>query len=157
MSTLAALKKLEEQLKCAICLEDYKDPKVLQCFHVFCQNCLGHRRMVVQNEVGGRSLHCPTCRQATPIPPSGVSGLQSAFHINHLLEIQESLKKSKDSASSEREGGESNITTPSKRSLSTVLSMRTRNWNSFVKRVRSSSAQSVALEVETITVMNMKR
>ena len=111
MSTLIALKKLEEQLKCAICLEDYKDPKVLQCFHVFCQNCLGHRRMVVQNEEGGRSFICPTCRQPTPIPPSGVSGLQSAFHINHLLEIQESLKKSQDSASSERES-ESNSITP---------------------------------------------
>ncbi len=89
MSTLA-LKKLEE-LKCAICLEDYK---VLQCFHVFCQNCLEHRRMMVQNDEGGRSLLCPTCRQATP---SGVSDFQSAFHINHLLEIQESLKKSQDS------------------------------------------------------------
>ncbi len=70
--------------------------------------------MVVQNEEGGRSLLCPTCRQTTPIPSNGVSGLQSAFHINHLLEIQESLKKSKDSASSEREG-ESNITTSSKK------------------------------------------
>ncbi len=70
--------------------------------------------MVVQNEEGGRSFLCPTCRQATPIPPSGVSGLQSAFHINHLLEIQESLKKSQDSVSSEREGA-SNITTPSKK------------------------------------------
>ncbi len=100
MSTLA-LKKLEEQLKCAICLEDYKDPKVLQCLHVFCQNCLGHKRMVVQKE-GRRSLICPTCRQATPIPPSGVSGLKSAFHINRLSEIL-------DSASSEREGA-SNIT-----------------------------------------------
>ncbi len=113
MSTLA-LKKLEEQLKCAVCLEDYKDPKVLQCFHVFCQNCLGHRRMVVQNQEGGRSLLCPTCRQATPIPPSGVSGLQSAFHINHLLEIQESFKKGQDSPSSERKGA-SNITTQSKK------------------------------------------
>ncbi len=88
MATLA-LKKLEEQLKCAICLEDYEGPKVLQCFHVFCQKCLGHRTMVVQNEEGGRLLLFPTCRQATPIPPSGVSGLQSAFHINHLLEIRQ--------------------------------------------------------------------
>ncbi len=70
--------------------------------------------MVVQNEEEGRSLLCPTCRQPTPIPPSGVSSLQSAFHINHLLEIQESFKNGQDSASSEREGA-SNITTPSKK------------------------------------------
>ena len=30
-----ALKKLDEQLTCAICLDDYKDPKFLNCFHVF--------------------------------------------------------------------------------------------------------------------------
>ncbi len=105
MST-STLKKVKEGLQCAVCLTDYKDPKILQCFHVFCENCLG---MVVQNEEGGRSLLCPTCRQATPIPPSGVSGLQSAFHIHDLLEIQKSLKKDQDS------GGASNITTPSKK------------------------------------------
>ena len=31
----------------------------------------------------------PTCRQVTPIPAKGVAGLQSAFHINNLLEILE--------------------------------------------------------------------
>ena len=41
----------------------------------------------VRDQQGQLSLTCPTCRQVTPIPARGVSGLQSAFHINNLLEI----------------------------------------------------------------------
>ena len=85
-----ALKRLEEQLNCSICLDTYTDPKLLQCFHVYCQQCLVP--LGVRDQQGQLSLTCPTCRQVTPIPPSGVAGLQSAFHINHLLEIQDSFK-----------------------------------------------------------------
>ena len=82
-----ALKRLEEQLNC---LDTFTDPKLLQCFHVYCQQCLVP--LGVRDQQGQLSLTCPTCRQVTPIPPSGVAGLQSAFHINHLLEIQDSFK-----------------------------------------------------------------
>ena len=34
----------------------------------------------------------------TPIPDRGVAGLQPAFHINHLLEVQESLQKAENPA-----------------------------------------------------------
>ena len=86
-----ALKRLEEQLNCSICLDTFTDPKLLQCFHVYCQQCLVP--LGVRDKQGQLSLTCPTCCQVTPIPPSGVAGLQSAFHINHLLEIQDSVKK----------------------------------------------------------------
>ena len=90
-----ALKKLEDQLTCAICLDAFKDPKLLQCFHVYCKDCL--QRLVVQDRQGQLSLSCPTCRQSTLLPPAtGVSGLQPAFHIHHLFEIQDALKKVKD-------------------------------------------------------------
>ena len=85
-----ALKRLEEQLNCSICLDTFTDPKLLQCFHVYCQQCLVP--LGVRDQQGQLSLTCPTCRQVTPIPPSGVAGLQSAFRINHLLEIRDSLK-----------------------------------------------------------------
>ena len=81
------LKRVEEQLNCSICLDTYTDPKILQCFHVFCRPCLVS--LGVQDQQGQLSLTCPTCRQATPIPARGVAGLQSAFHINNLLEILE--------------------------------------------------------------------
>ena len=91
-----ALQKVEEQLNfelnCSICLDTYTDPKLLQCFHVFCRQCLVP--LVVRDQQGQLSLSCPTCRQATPIQEAkGVAGLQPAFHINRLLEIKESLQK----------------------------------------------------------------
>ena len=87
-----ALKNLQEQLNCSICLDIYTDPKLLQCFHVFCRQCLVP--LGVRDQQGQLSLTCPTCRQVTPIPDRGVSGLQSAFHINNLRQIYEdSVKK----------------------------------------------------------------
>ena len=41
----------------------------------------------VRDQQGQLSLTCPTCRQVIPISSRGVAGLQSAFHINNLLEI----------------------------------------------------------------------
>ena len=87
-----ALRKLEDQLTCAICLDAFKYPKLLQCFHVYCKDCI--QQLVVKDQQGEFFLVCPTCRQSTFIPSAtGVSGLQSAFHIHHLLEIQEALEK----------------------------------------------------------------
>ncbi len=90
-----ALEKLEDQLTCAICLDAFKDPKMLNCFHVFCKDCL--QRLVVTDRQGQLSLRCPTCRRSTLLPPAtSVSGLQSAFHVHHLFEIQEALEKMKE-------------------------------------------------------------
>ncbi len=98
------LEKLEEQLKCAVCFETYTDPKQLQCFHVYCVSCL--KRLVTKDRQGVFSITCPTCRKPEPVPPTGVSGLQSAFQINHLLEIWDSFKNptSGDGAMKERSG-----------------------------------------------------
>ena len=63
-------------------------------------------KLVVRDQQGRLILTCPTCRQATPVPANGVAGLQSAFHINHLLEILEEHKKAKDTAASQ-EGAKS--------------------------------------------------
>ena len=91
-----ALKKLEEQLNCSICLGTYTDPKLLQCFHVYCRQCLVP--LVDRDQQGKLGLTCPICRRVTPIPDRGVAGLQPAFHINYLLELQESFQKVENSA-----------------------------------------------------------
>ena len=104
-----ALRKLEDQLNCAICLDTYTDPKLLQCFHVFCRQCLV--KLVVRDQQGQLSLTCPTCRQATPTPTNGVADLQSAFCVNNFLEILEEHKKVKDRAASQ-EGAKSVVTRP---------------------------------------------
>ena len=60
-------------------------------------------KLVVRDQQGQLILTCPTCRQATPVPANGVAGLQSAFQVNHLLEILEEHKKAKDTTASQEE------------------------------------------------------
>lgn len=108
-----ALKKLDEQLNCSICFDLYTDPKLLQCFHIFCQHCL--EPLVVRDQ---QDLPCPTCRQFTPIGGEGVAGLQSAFHINHLLEIRKSFQVAEDrGAASEEVDGSALGATSSNRAV----------------------------------------
>ena len=108
-------KQFEEQLNCSICLDTFTDPKLLQCFHIYCQQCLVP--LVVRDQQGKLGLTCPTCRQVTPIPDRGVAGLQSVapFQINRLLEIQDSVKKLKNpSVTLEGAMGGTTINTPSR-------------------------------------------
>ena len=49
--------------------------------------------LVDRDQRGQLGLSCPICRQVTPVPNRGVAGLQTAFHINHLLELQDSFQK----------------------------------------------------------------
>ena len=69
-------------------------------------------KLVVRDQQGQLTLACPTCRQATPVPANGVSGLQSAFQVNHFLEILEEHKKAKDTTASQ-EGEKTVVTRPS--------------------------------------------
>ena len=86
-----AIRQLEEQLNCSICLDIYDDPKILQCFHTYCRKCLV--KLVVRDQQGDLSLTCPICRQAMPVPANGVRSLQSAFQINEYLQIRDDLIK----------------------------------------------------------------
>ena len=87
------LEKVESSLECGICFDTYTDPKVLPCFHVFCMECL---KKSVEKSRDKKNLSCPNCRRSVPLPPNGIEGLQSAFHIGHLFEIRDTLTKSKD-------------------------------------------------------------
>ena len=89
-SAKQALEKLSEQLTCPICLEQFTDPKLLQCFHVFCEKCL---KPVARQIPQGQVVECPNCRQPTSLPQNGVPGLQGAFLIHHLFDIQDILRK----------------------------------------------------------------
>ena len=60
-----ALKKLEEELNCAICLDTYTEPKLLQCFHVYCQQCLV--KLTVRDQQGFK-VH-PQCKLKTHFSP----------------------------------------------------------------------------------------
>ena len=90
-----AIKKIDSKLECSICLEPYKEPKLLPCFHAFCKSpCL--ENLVKQDHQGTSSLCCPICRYLVTLSERGVAGLQSNFHIDHLVEIREFLDKAQE-------------------------------------------------------------
>eukprot|EP00058_Branchiostoma_floridae_P021786 XP_002607276.1 hypothetical protein BRAFLDRAFT_88224 [Branchiostoma floridae] len=91
----------EEFLVCQICLEDFRQPKVLPCLHTFCQPCL--ERLLATEPVG--KLSCPTCRQDVPLPENGVQGLKSNFLVCKLHDImRQQPKVSGKTSESQREG-----------------------------------------------------
>ena len=90
-----AIKKIDSKLLCSICLEPYKEPKLLPCFHAFCKSpCL--EKLVKHDHQGTASLCCPVCRCLVTLSEKGVAGLQSDFHIDHLVEIREFLDKAQE-------------------------------------------------------------
>ena len=66
--------------KCNLCNETFTIPKVLNCFHSFCQPCL-EKIIDVPDKV-----ICPDCRQETFLSTSGASGLLPDFAISNILE-----------------------------------------------------------------------
>ncbi|XP_078610746.1 tripartite motif-containing protein 3-like [Branchiostoma floridae x Branchiostoma japonicum] len=81
----------DEFLTCSICLNLYEDPKLLPCFHTYCQKCLEE---LANNSTGfsrGRRFKCPECRTDVELPcpvfSGGVDKLKSNFYINKLLDF----------------------------------------------------------------------
>ncbi|XP_075565779.1 LOW QUALITY PROTEIN: tripartite motif-containing protein 3 [Pelecanus crispus] len=82
-SASPVVRQIDKQfLVCSICLDRYRNPKVLPCLHTFCERCL-------QNYIPPQSLtlSCPVCRQASILPERGVAALQNNFFIANLLEV----------------------------------------------------------------------
>ncbi len=61
-------KELAKHLECGICLQTFKEPKVLDCHHSYCKKCL--ERLVITTVHVGRHEHeisCPECRRKTKV------------------------------------------------------------------------------------------
>ncbi|XP_070540314.1 uncharacterized protein [Ptychodera flava] len=69
-------------LLCPICMNRFTSPKILPCFHTFCQKCLTDW---VQNNEG--RLGCPNCKQQWPLPSAGASEIDDNRFLNDLIEV----------------------------------------------------------------------
>uniref|UniRef100_A0A4W5JLX6 RING-type domain-containing protein n=1 Tax=Hucho hucho TaxID=62062 RepID=A0A4W5JLX6_9TELE len=71
-----SISKSDFNLECAICFSQFNNvfrtPKMLQCNHTFCLECLA--RMNVKSAKPD-SIQCPLCRGHTPLPDLGLPKL----------------------------------------------------------------------------------
>ncbi|XP_019627220.1 PREDICTED: tripartite motif-containing protein 2-like [Branchiostoma belcheri] len=76
----------DQFLTCAICMLNFRDPKILPCLHSFCRECLQEWAAKQQ------PLECPTCREPVRLPDQGVDGLRTNFYVNNLLDFAAAKK-----------------------------------------------------------------
>ena len=81
------LGELEREVTCAVCLEQYTEPKVLPCLHYYCKLC------VVKMTAKRSPLSCPTCRKETKIGVGKEDELPTAHFINRLKELHAKQEK----------------------------------------------------------------
>ena len=55
---------LGKHLECAVCLDQYTEPKVLPCLHSFCKRCL---QRLLTREGAECKISCPTCRSSAKV------------------------------------------------------------------------------------------
>ncbi|XP_038053708.1 E3 ubiquitin-protein ligase TRIM71-like, partial [Patiria miniata] len=81
-----------DHLECSICTNRFRQPKLLDCLHSFCLQCLQELRQ--SQDPSGTKLTCPLCRCETMLKGSGVADLPNNFAFSALVEevtMQEKL------------------------------------------------------------------
>ncbi|XP_050414539.2 tripartite motif-containing protein 45 [Patella vulgata] len=73
---------------CSICLNDFQEPKIIDCQHSFCYNCL--EDYVHRTSTNGQFL-CPLCRQNIIVPLGGMNQFSSKHQMTNdsTLQIQQ--------------------------------------------------------------------
>ena len=71
-----------EDIKCAVCLEVYKDPHLLPCLHSFCKTCL----VRLSASYLCNKIKCPTCRKEHSLSLSGVDDLLPNTYLASKVE-----------------------------------------------------------------------
>ncbi|XP_071853835.1 uncharacterized protein [Apostichopus japonicus] len=84
MASTTPLNELTENFfMCSVCLNQFKEPKLLPCLHRYCRDCLN---TVIQASQDG-TVKCPLCQQDYVIPENGVDDFKSDFHMKSMLEF----------------------------------------------------------------------
>lgn len=75
------IERLRERiLVCPICMDEYKDPRILSCHHSVCMQCLID--YVTASSSTGRMFRCPQCRADVCVPRGGIRDFPPNFYVN---------------------------------------------------------------------------
>ncbi|XP_072027753.1 tripartite motif-containing protein 2-like [Amphiura filiformis] len=88
-----SLSLMEEELTCSICFNLLRDPKELDCLHVFCLQCL-------QSWVKEPTIECPECRHVTTVPHGGLANLKTILRLKATCMV----KKYEEHVDEQKEG-----------------------------------------------------
>lgn len=83
----SAWDQLEQMLTCAICLDKFKNPRLLPCQHTFC----GDTCMDGLIDYARRQIKCPECRAEHRIPYQGVQSLPVNVTLIRFLELHSKI------------------------------------------------------------------
>ncbi len=68
---------------CKYCNEIFKDPRLLNCLHSFCKECVGE--LITVNAVN--VIQCPSCNDTMPLPSEGIDFIPSNLYLQHEAKI----------------------------------------------------------------------
>ncbi|XP_046371171.1 E3 ubiquitin-protein ligase TRIM56-like [Haliotis rufescens] len=69
-------------LMCPICMDEYKDPRLLPCHHTVCLDCI--HNILQASSITGRMFRCPQCRRDVCVPRGGIHEFPLNFYIISL-------------------------------------------------------------------------
>ncbi|XP_070549325.1 E3 ubiquitin-protein ligase TRIM33-like [Ptychodera flava] len=68
-------------LICAVCFEQFSNPKILPCHHTFCESCL---HVIIEESV--EKISCPLCKKTCQLTIDGVSTLKDNTYMQSLID-----------------------------------------------------------------------
>ena len=83
MTIESSVQQIQQRLTCPVCLEPFRQPKLLPCQHTFCLTpCLTSLADRIS-----RRVKCPECRSIHNLPLQGVEALPNNITIQRFLDL----------------------------------------------------------------------
>ncbi|XP_033757676.1 uncharacterized protein LOC117340035 [Pecten maximus] len=71
--------------ECFICNEEFKDPRLLECYHTFCFECV---KEYIDANCKGDSFRCPLCKTESKLPENGPEAFEKNCFVGDVREGQ---------------------------------------------------------------------
>ncbi|KAK3611254.1 hypothetical protein CHS0354_003883 [Potamilus streckersoni] len=86
--------QVDDELKCPLCLEGFNAPRIISCYHTFCQGCLASH--INNTGVQGKEsqFKCPTCQAVIrpPVPSKPKDTWPTLFPLNTAIPTAHSVR-----------------------------------------------------------------